>query len=172
MTSSKPAGRPGSKPHVSTPFKKPPFMPLMRELVRCYQAFEQLSGTHIRTLGLTPPQFDVIATLGNTDGMTFKLLGEKTLITKGTLTGVVDRLAEKGLVRREDHPGDARCFKVVLTKAGEREFQRTFQPHVEHIGRAFAALPQNEIDSMIVKLHLLRTQLESARQDNEEAETS
>jgi MarR family 2-MHQ and catechol resistance regulon transcriptional repressor len=172
MTASKPADRPGAKPNAPPPFKKPPFMPLMRELVRCYQAFEQLSGAHIRTFGLTPPQFDVIATLGNTDGMTFKQLGEKTLITKGTLTGVVDRLVQKGLVRREDHPGDARCFKVVLTKAGEREFLRTFLPHVEHVGRAFAGLPQNEIDLTIAKLHRLRTQFESARQDNEEAETS
>ena len=94
---------------------KPAFLPLMRELVRCYQAFEQYSAAHIRELGLTPAQFDVIATLGNTEGMTFKELGEKTLITKGTLTGVVDRLVEKGLVTRKDHPCDARCFKVVLT---------------------------------------------------------
>jgi MarR family transcriptional regulator, 2-MHQ and catechol-resistance regulon repressor len=175
MASVKQPGRQGVKTDAQPPSKKPPFMPLMRELVRCYQAFEQLSGAHIRTMGLTPPQFDVIATLGNTDGMTFKQLGEKTLITKGTLTGVIDRLEEKGLVRRGDHPGDARCFKVVLTKAGEREFQRTFQPHVEYVGRAFAELSQSEIDLMIAKLNSLRTQFEAARHGNEdtneEAET-
>jgi MarR family 2-MHQ and catechol resistance regulon transcriptional repressor len=49
---------------------------------------------------LTPSQFDIIATLGNTPGMTLQGIGEKTLITKGTLTGVVDRLQEKGLVDR------------------------------------------------------------------------
>jgi hypothetical protein len=54
--------------------------------VQCYQAFEAYSATHIRTLGLTPPQFDIVATLGNTSGMTATELGEKTLITKGTLT--------------------------------------------------------------------------------------
>lgn len=147
-------------------------MPLMRELVRCYQAFEQYSAAHIRDLGLTPAQFDVIATLGNTEGMTFKELGEKTLITKGTLTGVVDRLAEKGLVRRGDHPGDGRCFKVVLTRAGEREFVRVFQPHVSHVGMAFERLSAEEIRLMTDKLQSLREQFEAARRANLEAETS
>jgi len=36
---------------------------------------------------MTPPQFDIIATLGNTSGMTATVLGEKTLITKGSLPG-------------------------------------------------------------------------------------
>ena len=34
-------------------------------------------------------------------GMTCKELGEKLWITKGTLTGVLDRLEAKGLVQRE-----------------------------------------------------------------------
>jgi DNA-binding MarR family transcriptional regulator len=71
----------------------------MRELARAYQAFERFDAAGIREHGLTPPQADVIFTLGNTEGMTFKDLGEKTLITKGALTGVVDRLEAKGLVR-------------------------------------------------------------------------
>ena len=65
--------------------------------MQCYQAFEAYSAAHVRELGLTPPQFDIIATLGNTDGMTATELGEKTLITKGTLTGVVDRLSARAV---------------------------------------------------------------------------
>ena len=37
-----------------------------QELARCYQGFERASGRNIRELGLTPAQFDIIATLGNT----------------------------------------------------------------------------------------------------------
>ena len=76
-------------------------MALVRELVRTYQAFEQLSSSRIRSHGLTPPQFDVIATLGNTPGMSCKELSSRTLITKGTLTGVLDRLLEIGLDRKD-----------------------------------------------------------------------
>jgi DNA-binding MarR family transcriptional regulator len=80
---------------------------MLRELARCYQAFEAHSGAHVRSLGLTPAQFDIVATLGNTPGMSFKELGEKTLITKGTLTGVVDRLEAQRLVRRSACPRTA-----------------------------------------------------------------
>ena len=68
------------------------FLPTMRELARAYQAFANYSDSHIRKLGLTPSQFDVIATPGNTEGMSMKALAEATLVTKGTLTGIVDRI--------------------------------------------------------------------------------
>ena len=85
---------------------------------------------------------------------------------------MVDRLVEKGLVTRKDHPCDARCFKVVLTRAGEREFLRVFQPHVEHVGLAFERLSGEEIKLMIEKLQTLRQQFEAARRANQEAETA
>ena len=109
----------------------------MRELVRCYQAFEMLSASNIRTLGLTPSQFDIIATLGNTKGMTSKLLGEKTLITKGTMTGVVDRLIDKGLVRRTQCEYDGRSQIIQLTTEGEKVFESVFPIHVAYIGQFF-----------------------------------
>ena len=107
-----------------------PFLAVLRELVQCYQAFERYSATHIQTLGLTPPQFDVVATLGNTRGMTFRELGERTLITKGTLTGVIDRLEAKGVVVRESCPDDGRSTLVSLTGQGERLFDQAFPAHV------------------------------------------
>ena len=67
----------------------------IRLLAECFQAFEQTSGRHVRTLGLTPAQFDIVVTLGRTAGMSCRALGERTLITKGTLTGVL----ALGLVR-------------------------------------------------------------------------
>ena len=137
------------------------FLPLLRELVRCYQAFEQYSASHVRSLGLTPSQFDIIATLGATRGMTFKELGEKTLITKGTLTGVVDRLENKGLVKRAALPQDGRCSVVTLTRAGEREFKRVFLPHIGHIGKVFGKVRAADLDALRVKLRELRSVLET-----------
>lgn len=123
-----------------------PFLRTIRELVRCYQAFEAYSARHIRQLGLTPSQFDIVATLGNTPGMSFRELGERTLITKGTLTGVVDRLVEKKLVRRVACPSDGRSQIVQLTGRGETLFERVFPAHVEHVRGAFTALGDAELE--------------------------
>jgi DNA-binding MarR family transcriptional regulator len=121
------------------------FLPAIRELARCYQAFESYSARHVRSLGLTSSQFDIVATLGNTPGMTFRELGEKTLITKGTLTGVVDRLEAKKLVRRVASPSDGRCQIVQLTARGEAVFAKAFPAHLDHVGNAFAGFTPDEL---------------------------
>ena len=113
------------------------FMRTLRELARCYQAFESFSDAHIRSTGLTSPQFDIIATLGNTKGLSFKELGERTLITKGTLTGVVDRLEAREMVRRTECPHDGRSQIVVLTADGEKLFRRVLPTPLPPLGRAF-----------------------------------
>ena len=114
------------------------FLPTVQALVQCYQAFETYSATDIRALGLTPSQFDIIATLGNTAGMTATELGEKTLITKGTLTGVVDRLIDRGWVERTAHGSDRRSQTIRLTPSGETLFAKVFPAHLAHLGAGFA----------------------------------
>ena len=138
------------------------FLPLLRELSGTYQAFEMYSSAHVRTLGLTPAQFDIVATLGNTPGMTARELGEKTLITKGTLTGVVDRLEGKKLVRRVAMPSDGRCQIIQLTVQGEKLFSRIFPAHLAHMDRAFAQLSQKELAGMTESLRKLRGVLAAA----------
>ena len=144
-------------------------VPVLRELVRCYQSFERASAAHVRRLGLTPPQFDIVVTLGNTEGMTFKDLGERTLITKGTLTGVVDRLADRGLVERCDCPGDRRATLVRLTRAGERMFRDVFEPHLNYMSPAFDALSESERTVLARKLRRLREALDARRESLESA---
>jgi DNA-binding MarR family transcriptional regulator len=139
-----------------------PFLPLIRLLAQTYQAFEQFSAGHIRQLGLTPPQFDVIATLGNTSGMSCKELSEKTLITKGTLTGVVDRLTDKGLVRRVPMEHDRRSVFIMLTPEGEDLFTRVFPAHIGYMSKAFAAFSHEELDSCIAELSHLRNAFSAA----------
>jgi len=131
------------------------FLSVVRELARSYQAFESYSSRHVRSLGLTSSQFDIIATLGNTDGMTFKQLGEMTLITKGTLTGVVDRLAAKRLVRRLASHEDGRSQIVQLTDAGQAMFERIFPSALAHLGKAFAGMSTAELGKTQIVLQEL-----------------
>jgi DNA-binding MarR family transcriptional regulator len=138
-----------------------PFLATLRELARCFQAFESHSAAHIRTLGLTPPQFDIVATLGNTAGMSFKELGEKTLITKGTLTGVVDRLEARGIVRRVGSDADRRSTNVELTDAGVTLFDAAFPQVVTRTKQVFDTLGESERLALEASLRRLREAFES-----------
>ena len=135
-------------------------VPVIRELARCYQAFERVSDAHIRRSGLTPPQFDIVVTLGNTPGLSFKELGSRTLITKGTLTGVVDRLEERGLVERMASQQDGRSTLVRLTPEGDRVFRRVFEPHLAFLAPAFESMPECGRKELEKRLKQLREALE------------
>jgi MarR family transcriptional regulator, 2-MHQ and catechol-resistance regulon repressor len=145
---------------MKSDFKKPAFLPTLRELVRANQAFERFSAAHIRTLGLTPAQFDVIATLGNTEGMSCKELSEKTLITKGTLTGVLDRLVERRFIERHNDTSDARRTHIALTPAGEALFADTFPRHLSYCERAFSRLSSSDLKQLQAGLSALRAAFE------------
>lgn len=135
--------------------QKPKFLKTVWELARCYQAFEAYSAPNIREFGLTPAQFDVIATLGNTAGMTPKELSERTLITKGTLTGVLDRLELKRMIRRAPSPRDGRSQIVELTKKGQAMFDKVFPAHIKYLAQAFSKFKPADfarIDAGLVQL--------------------
>lgn len=145
------------------------FLPALRELASAYQAFVAYSSVHIRTLDITPSQFDIIATLGNTAGMPLKELGEKTLITKGTLTGVVDRLTDKKLVQRVATPSDGRSQTVQLTAKGEALFQQIFPDHLSHLQSVFTEFSPDELASLEKSLGHLRKALLCAHSNKKES---
>lgn len=147
------------QPAVATNTQKAaqePVLALMRDLVRTYQAFYAYDEEHIRQLGLTVPQFDVICTLGNTSGLMMGQIAEKTLVTKGTLTGIIDRLESKGLVRREVPPENRRCFIVVLTARGQQMFEEIFPAHIAYLKQRLSALTSEEMQQIQTALRRLR----------------
>ena len=132
------------------------FLPVLRNLVSAYQAFERYSAPHIAGMGLTMTQFDVIATLGNQLPMSCKELGEKTLVTKGTLTGVLERLEAKGLILRQVNSEDARSQLIGLTSEGQSVFEKVFPEHLEFLNKAFKKLSSDELQQLEKSLKLLK----------------
>jgi DNA-binding MarR family transcriptional regulator len=134
------------------------FIPLMQELAGAFQAFSLYDAEGLRKSGsdLTPSQARVIFTLGDTDGMTCKDIGDITLITKGTLTGVVDRLEEKGLVERWSVEGDGRKTIVALTRRGEKVYQKEFPRHIEFLKEKFEKLGAGDRKKAIELLQKIR----------------
>jgi len=135
-------------PPVELPhLKDDPYLKLVRPLVEAYLAFWRTGSRHVKSLRLTPSQFDVIAALGDTEGMTCSELSEKTLVAKGTLTGVLDRLVSKELVRRDAIQKDRRYTKVSLTAKGDALFRKTFAAHIAFIRPFFErALSPGEVE--------------------------
>lgn len=114
-------------------FQDDPYLKVLRPLVEAYLAFWREDSRHIRSMNLTPSQFDVIATLGDGPGMTCSELSAATLVTKGTLTGVLDRLVGKGFIERVPLARDRRSTTVRLTDKGDALFRKTFAAHASFL---------------------------------------
>jgi DNA-binding MarR family transcriptional regulator len=134
-----------------------PVMKVLRPLAEAYWAFWVEDREHLRTLKLTVPQFDVLATLGDTDGMTCRELAAETLVTKSTLTVVLDGLETRGLIERQEVAEDRRHTRIRLTSKGDALFRKVFPAHVAHLKPFFdRALTPQQADVMTDLLVQLR----------------
>ncbi|HEY9876145.1 MAG TPA: MarR family transcriptional regulator [Candidatus Obscuribacterales bacterium] len=95
--------------------------------------------------GLTPFHWVVLCCLWEEDGLPTSSLGEKLQQVGGTLTGVLDRMEERGVIRRERDTRDRRIWRIWLTEAG-RELQQELPPIALEIrDRAMQGIPPSEV---------------------------
>ncbi|HYD59574.1 MAG TPA: MarR family transcriptional regulator [Noviherbaspirillum sp.] len=115
------------------------------EMTQAWHAFEQFASRHLRKLGLTPAQFSVLSALAAAPVLSCKALSERTGITKGSLTGIVDRLQQNGLTLRITSQEDRRSHLVHLTDEGRATFERVAGKHFAHLQQAFEGVDRDEL---------------------------
>lgn len=69
--------------------------------------------------GLTPFHWVVLCCLWEEDGLATSEIGEKLQQVGGTITGVLDRMEERGVIRRQRDSQDRRVCRIWLTDAGQ-----------------------------------------------------
>jgi MarR family transcriptional regulator, temperature-dependent positive regulator of motility len=79
---------------------------------------------------LTPVQYAALAAIGANPGIDQVTLAGLIAYDRTTITGVVDRLVQKGLVARQESSRDRRARELKITNAGQRTF-RGITPAVE-----------------------------------------
>lgn len=87
-------------------------------------------------------------------------LNKHLLLTQPSVSRLVDRLATRGLLRKEADPGDGRGTIVCLTDAGYELFRAVAVPHSESIARQMAALTPAELATLTTLTDKLRHGIE------------
>src|SRR2546428_4753301 len=97
--------------------------------------------------GLNHWSFDMLATLRRA-GAPYRLsptdLFRSMMVTSGTMTNRIDRLTEKGLVRRVPHPEDRRGILVAFTEQGRELIDRALIAPGANEGRLLQTLSRGE----------------------------
>ena len=92
-----------------------PVLALQRATHRTLHAL----GTALADLNLSPAEINALANLGEGGTLNIRELSERTGTRASTLTGLLDRLENRGYLARELDPADRRSFRLPLTEAGQ-----------------------------------------------------
>ena len=87
-------------------------------LGKASQRVTQLARQRLASYGVTPVQYALLKVLWERDEQSGAELGERLLLDSATMTGLLDRLEQAGLIERKPHATDRRVNQVVLTAQG------------------------------------------------------
>jgi len=122
----------------------------------------------LRRKNLTAAQFNTLLVLrtANPQGMLMGEIGERLVVTKSNVTGLIDRLETQRLVTRGDRK-DRRATAVRLTKAGAQLLDQALPQHAELLTELTSCLSRSEKHTLIRLLTKLRRELRHHRKRSE-----
>jgi DNA-binding MarR family transcriptional regulator len=97
----------------------------MQVLRRIFKAIQQYSEAVLKRFGVTGPQLWALRTVYTEGPLSMGELSRKMYLHMSTVSGVVDRLEDKGFVERSRGDQDRRVVKISLTKAGKKLVQKS-----------------------------------------------
>lgn len=106
----------------------------------------------LEPFGLTAFHWVVLCCLWEEDGLATSAIGEKLQQVGGTLTGVLDRMEERGLVRRERDTRDRRIWRIWLTDVGS-QLEAVLPPiaiKIREQAMEGMAIPERELFSKLI----------------------
>jgi MarR family 2-MHQ and catechol resistance regulon transcriptional repressor len=122
---------------------------LLTVLSKCLKAIGAHAERHIAELGLGVTDFAVLEALLHKGPLSISCVGEKVLLTSGSMTAAVDRLKAKHLVVRKNHATDRRTKLIDLTPAGHALITRAFALHTDALEKALEGVPMQDQKQLI-----------------------
>ncbi len=108
------------------------------------KAIERIDRASIGDTGLVLSDFTIMEALLHKGPLPINTIGDKVLLTSGSMTAAVNRLENKGFVTRIQDPSDGRCFFVHLTKPGARVIKKAYAKHALNLERVAEVLTDKE----------------------------
>jgi DNA-binding MarR family transcriptional regulator len=122
----------------------------------------------VKALGFTRSQWWVLNHLFRNDGVTQSELADILEVEKATLGRLLDRMEQKGWVRREEHAGDRRAKRIFLTDEVEPAIKAMRAAAAEIRREAVAGLAVAQQDQFVDALLAIKANL--ARLDGSRGE--
>jgi len=117
-------------------------------IIRLNRRATNAVAAELKALGLSIPQFDLLSTLTEREGSSQQELAERLYVTKGNVSGLLDRMVEAGLVERRAIPGDRRSNALYLTPKGRDLANQGMAAQRSYVMRTLGTLPPQDLVEM------------------------
>ncbi|MEH7883712.1 MarR family transcriptional regulator [Bacillus sp. JJ1609] len=104
-------------------------------------------GISKRQLNIT--EFSVLEVLFHKGRQTIQQIGSRILVSSSSMTYVIDKLEQRGLLRRSPCPDDRRVIHVTLTPEGTELMDEIMPKHHEMVDSMFDSLSAEEAEDFI-----------------------
>jgi len=133
-------------------------------LWKAAKAVEKVDKASIAKTGLVLSDFTIMEALLHKGAMPINQIGEKVLLTSGSMTAAVNRMEGKGLVKRIQDPSDGRCFYVHLTQKGRKTILTAYAGHekkLEQVAAVLSGKERTQLVRLLKKIGFFAESLES-----------
>jgi DNA-binding MarR family transcriptional regulator len=125
-------------------------------VIRLVARMQTAIGERLRAIGVSIPQCDVLATLSEEEGVSQQELAKRLYVTKGNISGLLDRLEQAGFVERRSIASDRRQYAIYLTETGRATAKKAIAVQHRWIASTIGRMPEADLESLEARLVMLR----------------
>ena len=108
------------------------------------RAVTRVDRKSIKDTGLGLSDFAIMEALLHKGPLMINQIGEKVLLTSGSMTAAINRLEKNGYVKRIKDTEDGRCCYVALTKSGQSVIEPAYARHEKNLEKVADVLSSEE----------------------------
>ena len=113
-------------------------------LWKAERAVTKADRKSIQDIGLGLSDFAIMEALLHKGPLMINQIGDKVLLTSGSMTAAINRLEKEGYVKRIKDTEDGRCCYVALTKSGQNVIEAAYAGHVKNLEKVADVLSSEE----------------------------
>jgi DNA-binding MarR family transcriptional regulator len=137
---------------------------LMIGFLELRSAFDRGSEVFLSTFGLTGAQLNILNILGEAGGtLSQTIMSEQVLIGKSSLSIVVDRMVQRGYLRRQIFPRDRRRVILKITPAGRKLWEKVRPLYQLEVDHAFGILAAGQRQTLYEGMKQLESRMRVRR---------
>ncbi len=130
-------------------------------VVRAYHLCDALMSRRLAVLGVKLAEHEIIANLRREPGLTQQLLAQRCFSAKSHISALLTSLEERGWVRREPDPADARAKRLYLEPAGAKMAERTVAVQAAIVAVMAEAMPTKTMLQVTEGMRAVSARLEA-----------